>query len=112
MIQAFMVAGEPFEAVFNFKLDAITPLPLTGFSAKSELRNQREGGAVLLIFENDSPEFVRDEAGGQLTLKIPASDTILLDFQKAVLDVWITNGVEGARSQPIEITFQRGVTRA
>lgn len=112
MIRAFMVSGEPFTATFNFKLDAITPLPLAGFSAKSELRNQREGGAVLLSLDNDSTEFVRDDDGGQIILQIPASTTIALDFQKAVLDVWITDGVRGVRSELIEITFKHGVTRA
>ena len=112
MIQAFMVAGEPFHVFFNFKLDASTPLPLDGYVAKSELRNQREGGAVLLCIEDNSPHFERDSSGGQLRLKIPASVTINLDFQKAVLDAWISNGVEGVRSEPIEITFKRGVTRA
>lgn len=111
MIQAFMTAGEPFEAVFNFKLDANTALPLAGFVAKSELRNQRESGAVLLSVEDDSPIFERDLLGGQLRLKIPSSITIAFDFQKAVMDVWITDGVRGARSEPIEITFKRGVTR-
>jgi hypothetical protein len=112
MIKAFMVAGEPFEAFFNFKLGAATPLPLAGYTAKCEVRNQRENGNVLLAVENDSPFFERDNEGGQLRLKIPAAITIGLDFQKAVMDVWITDGVNGARSDPIEITFQRGVTRA
>lgn len=111
MIQAFMTAGEPFEAVFNFKLDANTPLPLNGFVAKSELRNQRESGAVILSIEDASPFFTRDLSGGQLRLEIPSSITIGFDFQKAVLDVWISDGVRGARSETIEIVFKRGVTR-
>ncbi|WP_331352561.1 hypothetical protein [Cellvibrio sp. UBA7671] len=107
----FMVAGEPFTFICNFKTDATTALPLNGFTARSELRNQREGGAVLLSVEDDSPFFTRDLDGGQLRLEIPPSITIGLDFQKAVLDVWITDGVRGARSDTIEIIFKRGVTR-
>lgn len=112
MTAAFMVAGEPFQAFFNFKLDAMTPLPLTGFTAKCELRSQRENGDVLLAVEDDSPYFERDIDSGQLRLTIPAAVTIDLDFQKAVLDVWITDGVRGARSDTIHITLKRGVTRA
>ena len=107
----YMVAGEPFTVICNFTIDATTPLPLDGFVARSELRNQRENGAVLLSIENDSPFFQRDLQGGQVRLDIPASTTINLDFQKAVLDVWITDGVRGARSDTIEILFKRGVTR-
>lgn len=107
----FMVAGEPFTVIWNFKTDATTALPLDGFIAKSELRNQRENGAVLLSIEDDSPFFTRDLSGGQLRLEIPPSITIDFDFQKAVLDSWITDGVRGARSETIEIFFKRGVTR-
>jgi len=113
MIKAVMVAGQPFKAFFNFEINSnpIVPLPLAGFSAKCELRNQREQGNVLLSVTNDSPFFERDNDGGQLILKIPASSTINFDFKKAVLDVWITDGATGVRTESIEITFHRGVTR-
>lgn len=111
MIQALMVCGEPFEVFFQIKSDAVTPKPITGYAAKIELRNNRENGALLHSFDDNSPEISRDDAAGQVRLKISALTTSTLKFQKAYLDLWLSNEVDGVRSAVVAVTLERGVTQ-
>jgi hypothetical protein len=111
MIDAQMIGGEPFEVFFNIKNDATTPKPIAGYTAKIELRSEREGGALIATFNDDSAEIVRNDAQGLLTLKIPSQQTIGFLFKTAVMDLWLTNGTDGVRSDSIRITLERGVTR-
>lgn len=110
MIPARMVSGEPFEVTFSFKSSFDTPFDLTGFTAKSELRNQREKGAVLLTILNNSPYLSRPQTG-QIKLRLPASVTSQFTFNTAVLDMVVTNGTDGIRSDLIAIELEQGVTK-
>lgn len=110
MINAIMVAGEPFEVEFQITISD-QPEDITAYAANIELRDKSPSGKLLGSWSDSSPELTRDNANGKVVLLITASQTNTFSFRDAYMDLLLLNTAYGRRSAALEIELDRGVTR-
>lgn len=77
--------GSTFVEVLTWRVGQ-TPVDLTGFTAKMQLRNDINSG-VLLELTTENGRIALGGTAGTITINLPAADTALLTFEKAVYDL-------------------------
>lgn len=111
MIEAVMVAGEPFEVTFRVLVSGAPDPDFAGFSAKIDLRKNNTNGPLVESWIDGDAEIVRDNVAAALTLKIPASITNAYSFNLGFMDLLMRDAAGGRRSTALQIRLDRGVTR-
>ena len=118
MLKADMISGEDFELRFEFFTEGATSSPnddvvkdITGYTARAEMRLSSTGGKVLTTWIDGSPNMTRNDPAGTIVLTIPHDVTPPYDFSVAYIDILLSGPNDGVRSDAIEVTLDRGVTK-
>ncbi len=109
-----MTRGVEFPMGWRFKLDSVTPKPLTGYTVLIQLRPHEKSDIILGTWGNSSPEVTFTPATGSVDLLLKPSTTLAYTFKTAVIDCWVYNGVtdtDGDRSPLWTVTLDWGSSR-
>lgn len=83
-------AGATFNKVLTwYQEDGITPIVLTGCTAKAQFRKDIDDATVLLELSTENNRIVIDSLLGKITLHLTAIETNAITFQSAVYDLEI-----------------------
>lgn len=104
--------GADFSLAFRRKGDDGDPIPLTGFTARMQVRANVASNTVLLELTTENERLVIDENDGRVTIALDAETTAAVNWRRGVYDLElvspggsVTRLVEGA------ITVSKEVTR-
>jgi len=80
--------GATFEFnITRMQADEITPVDITGFTARMHIRDSLEDAATLLELTTENARIVLGGAAGTVQLSISATDTAALTFTEGVYDL-------------------------
>jgi hypothetical protein len=103
-------------ATFTFQVqyteeDEVTPISLTGSSAKMQVRDTQGGSKLAFTLTSPSGGITINGATGTLTLKMTPTQTNKLYYPKSAYDVMVTDS-NGNKIKLLEgfITLSRSVT--
>lgn len=82
--------GTTYRHKLEYRYPDGSPVDLTGFTAKMQIRESIDSETVLYEAEFHS-EIVIDSKAGDLFIKIPAAKTALWDWQRGVYDLEIVS---------------------
>lgn len=84
--------GSDFSHTVSLQNDDGTPLVLTGYSAKMQIRPELGSATMLLELSTGNGRIVLNALAGQLTLSLTNTITSGLTFRSGVYDLEITSG--------------------
>lgn len=84
-------AGATFSLTVTYTDAGGTPINLTGYTARMQIRDARADAVAALELNTTNGRIVITGATGLLTLSIAAVDTALLDMRSGVYDLIITS---------------------
>ena len=105
--------GAAFALVFRRKDDAGGPIPLTGYTARMQVRANVAAQDVLLELTTENGRLVIDEANGEAAIALDADTTAACTWRKGVYDLELVppDGKNVIRLVEGQITVSREVTR-
>lgn len=78
--------------------DEVTPIPITGWSARMQMRDSADDATILYDSDTDTDFTITDGVNGEFTLEIPHTTTEVWVFIDAVYDIeLITDAVKTIR---------------
>lgn len=77
--------GSTYTHDFYYTDEAGSPVNLTGYDARMQIREYAEAGDAL--YDSDPSHFLVDGANGKVTLTIPAAITEAWAFRRGVYDI-------------------------
>lgn len=101
--------GATFSRVITWKDASGTPVDLTGYSARMEVRNSVASGQPILALTSGQGITLGGTAG-TITLSISAVDTAALDFSNARYDLELVQGSNVKRLLKGTVTLDREYT--
>jgi hypothetical protein len=87
--------GEDFLKSFTWKLGPVnsaTPVNLTGYTARAQLREKLDSETVLLDLTTENGRIVLGGAAGTITLQVTAAVTAAMTWRSAVFDLEMVAG--------------------
>lgn len=100
--------GFTFRRVFAWESPPGTPVNLTGFTAKAQIR--RRAGQPVLYQMNDGVELVITPLAGEVEMEIPADAFASARWRRARWDLALTKAGERDRLVKGAVTLDRGIT--
>lgn len=99
-----------FQVVYTLD-DEITPIDLTGASAKMQVRDTKGGSKLAFSLTSPSGGIIIDGPSGTLTIKITPTQTNKLFYPKSSYDIMVVDS-NGNRIKLLEgfMTLSRSVT--
>jgi len=86
----YIVRGDTWQQDFIYESPADTPVDLTGYSARLQVRQARFSDSTLLALSSDDGDITLDDEGN-IQLTATAAVTALLDFSTARYDLELTS---------------------
>lgn len=103
-------------ATFTFEVDytqedEVTPIDLTGASAKMQVRDTKGGSKLAFTLTSPSGGITIDEPNGKLTIKITPTQTNKMFYPKSAYDIMLVDS-NGNKIKLLEgfMTLSRSVT--
>lgn len=103
--------GATFPFVVAVQDENGAPRPLTGYTAKMQVRPTVDSSTKILDLSTGGSGIVIDEPNGTITITVTATATALLNFTTAVYDLEITSGATVERILEGNVTLSKEVTR-
>lgn len=79
--------GSKFEVNLQWKDEDGNVVDTTGYEWKMQIREFYNSATPIITLDSTTPAGITDNGSGLLNIKIPASDTQLMDFSNAVYDL-------------------------
>lgn len=86
----YIVRGDTWQQDFIYESPADTPVDLTGYSARLQVRKARFSDSTLLALSSDDGDITLDDEGN-IQVTATAAVTALLDFSTARYDLELTS---------------------
>ncbi len=109
-----MEQGSVYNQIFVYTDDSGTPIDLTGYTAKMQLRDSTDNTTVLLELNTSDSTLILGGALGTITCDVSATITAALTFDEAVYDLELyPAGVEANAFKVIygSVTLRKEVTK-
>jgi hypothetical protein len=91
--------------------DGTTPLNLTGYTARMQVRERVESSAVLLELTTENGRITIDGPTGTVTLALTATETAAIDWAAGVYDLELVDGATVYRPLEGRVRIDPEVTR-
>lgn len=104
--------GTTFVLAFSWKDEAGTPIPLTGYTARMQVRHSVSAEEVLLDLTTENDRLVIDELNGRVTIVLDPVVTAAITWRKGMYDLELVSPTGGVK-RLVEgaVTVSREVTR-
>lgn len=103
--------GATFQMTLTWKDNAGSPIDLSGYSARMQVRTSYEAEETLVSLTSAGGDIVLGGALGTIAITIAASVTQGLQIDEAVYDLELVNGLTVTRLLQGKATVSREVTR-
>ena len=104
--------GATFSLVFTWKDETGAVIPLTGYTARMQVRSSVSSPDVLLDLTTENDRLVIDEPNGQVTIALTPVVTAAITWRKGVYDLELVSPTgDVKRLVAGNVTLSREVTR-
>lgn len=97
--------------VITWSLSSGTPVDLTGWTAKLQIRPSVDSDILLIELNTENSRITLGGVAGTVQLSIAASDTALFDWNQGTYDLYLYNGSYAKRFLYGNVKVVKAVTR-